>query len=75
MLTPPCLFPLPNAKNLVEMAGASAVINDLEIALRTAAHLLKEANQKDERIQKSSYCQSYHISPGMPALAESKLLS
>lgn len=50
MLILVCLFFLPAAKNLVEMAGAAAPITNLEGGLRTAAHLLREAKEKDKRI-------------------------
>ena len=55
MLIPPCLFFFPTPKNLVEMAGASAATDDLEATIRIVAHLLKEAKQKDKRMQGSSY--------------------
>lgn len=55
MLIPPCLFLFPAARNLVEMASASAATDDLEATLRIVAYLLKEVKQKDKRIQRSSY--------------------
>lgn len=55
MLIPPCLFLFPAPKNLVEMAGTSAATDDLEATIRIVAHLLKEAKQKDKRMQGSSY--------------------
>ena len=55
MLIPPWVFLFPAPKNLVEMAGASAATADVEATLRIVAHLLKEAKQKDKRIQRSSY--------------------
>lgn len=68
MLIPPCLSLVPDSKNLVEMAGASAAIHDLEVTLRMAAYLPKEAKQKDKRIQRSPYYQNCHTGPGVPAL-------
>lgn len=55
MLIPPCLFLFPAPKNFVEMAGTSAATDDLEATIRIVDHLLKEAKQKDKRMQGSSY--------------------